>query len=171
MYRKKKIEVIFQNASAGWIRFQIKVGKSVFNSHFSAVFDPIPDLKHWIEAISLGVQQASFVYNSEGDFIKFNYSETQGELLVLRQFLNKDKNLVVKKKEIFSISSEYSNEVYLETLISRKQLVETIYYGLLQFIEYEKEIAEKWHKHYKESGCSNIYSFKSEIIENYLNNE
>ncbi|MBS1538343.1 MAG: hypothetical protein JST20_11420 [Bacteroidetes bacterium] len=57
------LTVDFYEVDAGWLFFTLRVGQQTFEGRFSDIYDPILDLRVWLEAISEGVQQTSFIYN------------------------------------------------------------------------------------------------------------
>ena len=76
MKKEKKLEPIeieFQKVYKGWLYFEIKVGIKSFRDRFSNINDPLSELKKWLEAIAVGVEQTSFEYNNERYYIKFDY--------------------------------------------------------------------------------------------------
>ncbi len=86
----KLLNVEFHKAISGCLEYKITIGEQVFEDSFSDVFDPILDLKSWLEAISVGVEQTSFSYDNEGQEFKFDFQR------------------VTWDKEIFVISELYA---------------------------------------------------------------
>lgn len=132
--RKKNIEiqhldVEFYKVEAGWLRFFIetKEWKSFFR--FSVVHDPILDLKYWLESIAIGVQQTSYIFDSEGEVMKFDFQE----------FKWKDACFLISEEEEGLIFTSY---------VSRRQLVEAFYLGLLKFASSDAFVSEEWEVEY-----------------------
>ena len=69
----EKLEVEFHKVQCGIMDFTIKIGTQVFRNNFTNILDPLPDFKHWLEAITLDVEQTSFTFDNEGSEFKFNY--------------------------------------------------------------------------------------------------
>ena len=118
MKEKPKIEILtvdFYEVDMGWLYYKLIIGKQIFDNRFTTTFDPLPDFKHWLEAISIGVQQTSFGYDNEGDHIKFNFERVYWD------------------RETLTI---YKNErVLIKANIDRQQIVKAFYLGLLTFAE------------------------------------
>lgn len=119
------LSVVFYEANAGWLCYRLTVGKQSFTNRFSHVFDPLPDFKHWLEAIATSVQQASFEYNNEGDYIDFRFEQVSQDEAALT-ILGADENDDIK------------------ALIDRRQIVEAFYRGLLTFASSDKFVAREW---------------------------
>jgi hypothetical protein len=128
--RKNKIfnlTVDFYRVDSGWLYYKLTLGKRTFDSVFSAVYDPIIDFKNWLEAISIGVKQCSFEFDTEGSDVKFDF------------------NRVSWDKEVLTISDPSSDYVtYIKGSVNRKQIVEALYNGLLSFAASDKFKSEEW---------------------------
>lgn len=147
-----EIKVDFYEVDAGWIMFRINAGDQCFDGRFSEVFDPLPDFKKWLEAISIGVQQTSFDYDPEGDEIKFDFKK------------------VCWDREVFSILDPYKNQrIYLKANVNRIQLVKALYLGLIKFYQSDKFISKEWEKEYiKERLCNTLKIGEKELITQML---
>lgn len=153
MAKKDKYAAIvvadFYEAIAGWIHFKIKIGNEVFEQSFSEVFDPIIDLKNWLEAISTNVQQTSFTFDPEGNKIKFD---------------------IIKVDNVwadFIISEPYEDDkIHIESTVNRKQLVKAFYWGLVKFSKSKEYNHRKWEVcYYKERLCENLQVDETELLE------
>ncbi len=156
MTNKPKIELLsvdFYEADAGWLRYKLTIGQHSFNDMFSHVFDPLPDLKHWLEAISIGVQQTSFQYDNEGDDIKFDFER------------------VCWDREVLTISEAYENgEIFIKSNIDRRQVVKAFYLGLLTFANSDKFNSQEWEVEYlKERLCKILNIDEETLIEQLAN--
>jgi hypothetical protein len=188
----EKLEVEFYDCVVGWLRLKISAGKQCENLSFSHCFDPLPDLKCWLEAIALGVEQTSFSYNPEGSVIKFDFLETAYSI---KDSENDEPPIFYSSHliDVFSLSFPfYGNDkifasdnvtlemimsnntipneqdrIFFKTWIDRKQLVEVFYNAILDFSKSERYNPEEWDKGYW-SGMP-LSEFSSEIIETYLN--
>ncbi len=144
----KLLNVEFHKAISGCLEYKITIGEQVFEDSFSDVFDPILDLKSWLEAISVGVEQTSFSYDNEGQEFKFDFQR------------------VTWDKEIFVISELYApKHIFMNAVVSRKQLVKSFYIGLLTFANSEKYKPEEWESPYDGTKLS---EFQSNIIEKFI---
>ena len=151
---KETINVDFQDTISGWINFTIKAGDKMFESMFSCVFDPLLDLKHWLEAIIIGVSQTSFSYDTEGSEFKFDFER------------NKNNEYLFT----FSNYGEEENKIYIEVQVDKKQLVEAFYNSYIEFTLSDRYIQGEWEKH-NGKGYDGLPAkeFKSQIIEKFLN--
>lgn len=152
MKDKPKIELLtvdFYEASAGWLYYNLTVGQQSFNNRFSYVWDPLPDLKYWLEAISIGVQQTSFQYDNEGDYIKFNIER------------------ICWDREVLTVSEAYEDgEIFINANIDRRQIVNAFYLGLLTFASSDKYSSKEWELEYlKERLCNNLGIDEETLIE------
>ena len=127
----KKLKINFHEVKYGWIEFTLTLGEKSFQTRFSEVFDPIPDLKKWLEAISIGVQQCSFFFDAEGPEIRFNLERISYD------------------REIFTVSQAYDDsEIFLSDCVDRYQLVEEFYIGLLSFRDSPSFDKREWEVEY-----------------------
>ena len=125
--KKEHLVVDFHEARAGWLYFKIKVDGQEFDGRFSVVFDPLLKLKHWLEAIVVGVEQASFQYDSEGPITKFDFERMGWD------------------KGVFSVSDTYENEKnFIKANVHKQQLIEAFYLGLLTFANSHKYRPKEW---------------------------
>ena len=129
--------VDFYEAKGGWLDYKLTVGQQSFVDAFSHVFDPLPNFKHWLEAISIGVQQTSFQYDNEGNYIKFDFER------------------VYWGKEVLTISEAYEDgQIFIKATTDRRQIVKAFYLGLLTFANSDKFDSKEWEVEYlKEHLC------------------
>ena len=123
---RENFEVEFYRTSAGWLDFRIKSGDKIFESCFSDVYDPLPDLKHWLEAISIGVQQASFIYDIEGEEIKVDLEDIKWGV------------------DRLTISSVTDEVIYVQSIVFRNQVVKAFYESIKSFAASGKYKKEEW---------------------------
>jgi len=145
------LTVNFHEAKAGFIYYNITTGKQTFNNHFSFCFDPLPRLKCWLEAISIGVQQTSFQYDNEGTYIKFDFKN------------------IFWPEEILTISdADEHNHFFIKTKIERRQLVKAFYYGLLTFARSDKYDPKHWELVYLKDELSKALNLEEVHLIPYL---
>jgi len=125
---QNEFSVEFINAEAGWLKFNVSFSIQTFIGRFSYVYDPLPDFKHWLEAIVTGVEQTSFTFDSEGYETTFNFEKTTAN------------------EGIFTISdpSEDSAKFLLQAVVPCRQLIIAFYAGLLDFANSDKYVAKEW---------------------------
>jgi len=190
-YKKTGIKVEFTECEVGWLYLTVSDGKRDIELHFSHCFDPLPDLKIWLEAIALGVEQTSFSYNPEGNIIKFDFLETTYSVK-LSEGTEKPEVFDTKPIDVFSLSIPFfgndkifahdnaslellmaekpipneQDEIFFKAWVDRKQLIEAFYNAVLDFEKSDKYNKNEWEReHWNGMPLSN---FRSEFIEKYL---
>lgn len=147
----QNLEIEFQSVRFGWIEFKLTLGEKSFETRFSEVYDPILELKSWLEAISIGVRQCSFFFETEGDEIKFDYER------------------IYSGKEIFTVTRPYEDsEIFLSDYIDCHQLVKAFYYGLLDFRNSPRFDKDEWEVEYMWERLSAALKFDYETLVNYF---
>ncbi len=153
MKEKIKIEVLkveFYEIDAGWLSYKITTKKQSFKDSFSHIYDPVPDLKYWLEAICIGVQQTSFQYNNEGMNIKFDFEKTYyfGKEILTIKDINED------------------GETFIEANVDKQQMVKAFYFGLLDFVNSDKLSPRQWEAEYfKERLCKMLKLSEKALIQ------
>ena len=66
------LTVKFGDCDAGWIRMLLTVGESSLTVRLSHIYDPLPDMLAWLEAITIGVEECGFRVDEEGAFVNFS---------------------------------------------------------------------------------------------------
>ncbi|MGI8542638.1 MAG: hypothetical protein ACR2MD_04080 [Aridibacter sp.] len=123
----QKLKIDFQEVKYGLLSFNLTLGKKNFETRFSEVFDPIIGFKKWLEAISIGVEQCSFSFDTEGLEVRFGFEQISND------------------REIFYAAEAYDNsEVFLCDYVDRFQVVDALYNGLLDFRNSSDFVAEEW---------------------------
>lgn len=126
----QEVNVEFYEATYGWLCFKVSAGDQVFDGRFSEVFDPIMDLKKWLEAIAIGVKQTSFNFDPEGDDVKFDFDRKRLDT------------------EVLTICQPYGDEIYLKVNVERKQVVNAFYRGLIDFSKSDRYDPREWEVEY-----------------------
>jgi len=145
------LTVNFYKVDAGWLYFELTIGNQRFDGMFSAVFDPLLDLKQWLEAISSDVQQVSFTYNPEGTVIKFDFKKIDSE------------------KEVFTISDIYGDEkCIIKAEVDRRQIVNAFYLGLLDFARSDKFKSKEWEIEYMKERMCKLSNLNEPELLDYL---
>lgn len=147
--KTEHLTVDFYEVGGGWLFFKLTIGEHTFDNRFSYVFDPLPDLKHWLEAISIGVQQTSFIYDNERTHIKFDF-EWKGW-----------------HREVLTISDTLEDgQVLIQENINSRQIVKAFYLGLLTFASSDKFSSREWEvEYYKERLCEILNIDEETLIE------
>jgi hypothetical protein len=188
-YKQEKIKVKFYESVVGWLRLKISAGEQYANLSFSHCFDPLPDLKCWLEAIALGVEQTSFSYNPEGNIIKFDFLETAYSVRETEDdeppicysshsinvfslsfpFYSNDKRFASNTLEMIMANKTLPNEqdeIFFKAWVDRKQIVKAFYKAVLDFSKSKRYKPKEWEKD-NWRGMS-LSKFSSDNIENFL---
>ena len=155
-----------------------------FEGWFSFVFDPLPALKRWLEAIALGVEQTSFTYCPEGTDLRFSFGRamcTERTDIEFPRYVGHHVDLFeihyVKDINYREFEGEYGTrwitpitpgECLFRVETDRKQLVSAFYLGLIDFFNSDKYNPKEWERFRRHRGTP-LRKFRSEIIEKYLN--
>lgn len=117
MYYDKieRLSLTFFQGTYDWLNFRVSVGDQSIRTRFWAHCDPLPKLKHWLEAICIGVEECAFSFDAEGDELKFVYDRNGW------------------RQSIFRIGYPYSSNQkwLLEGPVDHIQLVREFYIGFL----------------------------------------
>lgn len=152
----QKLEIDFKEVDAGWITLALKLGKQKNDFWFSWVFDPIWDLKHWLEAIAIGVEQCSFKVDCEGFEVKFDLEKISWDKEELR----------------ITEIGDYENPYELVGFVDRKQIVAAFYNGLLSFRESkkysDKHWKQEWEDEYLSERLMKYLKIKNDDLVSYL---
>ena len=118
----------------GLFYFTLKLGEQTLETNFSDVFDPMLRLKHWLEAIAIGVEQCSFTFDPEGNDIRFTFEQ------------------VTYDRAEYRVTYAWSDsDLLLNGNVDRRQLVSAFYDGFLaydaspEFDRYQWEVEPTWH--------------------------
>ncbi|MEJ7849648.1 MAG: hypothetical protein WKF92_16310 [Pyrinomonadaceae bacterium] len=142
------LSIEFIECRWGLLFFNLHLGEKIFETNFSNVFDPLPSLKHWLEAVAIGVDQCSFQYDPEGDDVCFNFERRCYDF------------------EVFSVGYAYDDEKsYFEGKIGRRQLVEAFYRGFLEYGNSPEFDRDSWAHDCIGEGSSELSEIRSPIID------
>ena len=146
------IEVQITDCDAGWLFFHVIINKKKIEVSFSHVWDATPDLKSWLEAICVGVQQASFIANEEGYFKKFQFTKIDKSdinLFSIRTFSEDD--MFEDVLEITSKISHNENDITLlekdVVFVNTNQLVQAFYKAFITFSKSDRYKILDWERY------------------------
>lgn len=143
----KKLEVeIWTEDDSGFIYVTLTLGHQIYETRFSDVWNPVEDLRRWLEAICIGVEESAFVIQNEGEDTKFNF------------------RIWGIGKALFFVGWEM-HDMYMVEHVNRVQFVREFYDRITEFLN-----PATFH-HQRNWGDDNHIKFKSKIIEEYLNDE
>lgn len=151
--KEAKIKIVFKSVEVGLIRYELYVkGKKInFRSVFSHVFDPILDIKEWLENIVHDDEVTTFLVDTEGEEYLFKYD--QGKFSLHNTYYSEEKN---HQKKIASVK------------VSRRELVEVFYYGLEDFFLSKMYKKDEWEFEIKKELACEKLQIDERQLENYL---
>ncbi len=169
MKENNELQLTFSNAEAGWIDLLFIYNNTVVKERISHCFDPLPQLKIWLESIVLGAEQTSFSYNNEGAIIKLDfercisfesvssnltnaYRANPIEIFTVSYPANQNYKYgnYATKEELLAYPTQSMNiqdEIMLRVAITRTQLVALFYTGLQQFFNSKDYDPLEWEYH------------------------
>ena len=133
MKLKVKIETLaveYYDIETGCMPIRITAGEKEYTDCFSCYWDPLPDLKQWLESIVQDVEQCSFTYDNEGQVITFDY-----------------KCLWLDRKKVCQFSvfwKDNNNSLLFKTLAETRQLVEAFYCSLINLYDSDEYNPREW---------------------------
>jgi len=113
-----KLKIEINSCEAGWIYFNIILGKQSIEISASSVFDPFDDILSWLNAIAVGVNSCSFTINEEGTEKTFELKYVSDNIYKFVLF-NDDK-------------------IILESYIERFQFLNSFYSSFVNFYNSDK---------------------------------
>ena len=136
----EKFAVEYFDVEAGWIRIKITSGEKAYYNRFSHYWDPLPDLRIWLESITQGAEQCSFTYDNEGQIIKFDFQRTF--------FNTKNRTRFEYENDLccFSVYWEDEKRLDFQAIVNKKQLVKAFYCGLINLYDSEEYSPLEWER-------------------------
>lgn len=128
----EKLQVEYYDVEYGCFPFRLKAGDKLYKDVMSCYWDPLPDLKHWLEALAIGVEQTSFTYDNEGQIIKFDAQ---------RKWVNRE------IRHLFTISWEDKKRIEFQVLLDKKQMIDAFYTTLIKFFKSADYDPKHWEWH------------------------
>jgi hypothetical protein len=117
----------FRDCDSGWIHFTVTVGTRTAEIRASELYDPFPDMLHWLEKIAAGRRRSAFVIDQEG--LKTQFVAIQ-----------KDAD-----KMLFGVRDIDGNaEVHIRKLVDRRRLVYSFYRSFVRFARSKRYVEEQW---------------------------
>jgi hypothetical protein len=119
------LQIRFRDCEAGWIHMDVTHVSDTVSVNLSHVFEPLPAFLAWLEAVSTGVEQCSFVIDEEGSLVEFKATT-----------LNSG-------KVRFQITPNYES-TKLDLNLSARELVGAMYRAYVEFSESPDYKPEEW---------------------------
>lgn len=74
----RRLELSFSDSEFDWINFTIRLGRKSLTTRFSAVYDPLPRFRRWLESLVLQDQPSSrFEWDAEGPTPFFDFERSR----------------------------------------------------------------------------------------------
>lgn len=127
----QNFSVKFCDCDAGWILMRLAAGEHSLTVRLSHVFDPLPDMLAWLEAMTIGVEECGFRVDEEGAFVKFS---------ARKQFCTSDPSRVYTTIDVVP---EYDVRPIQITLPTR-DLVAIFYRAFREFADSTAYVREQW---------------------------
>lgn len=141
MIEKKTSEIVefyLSKPTYGWIDTQVRIGEKEFFVSFSEVFDPFIDLKIWLEALAMGLKNATLMFENEGDICFFS----------MKKHIDKFYQIYDDDNYILELSF-YKSEEKISGFVNKKQAVSAIYNSVINYSKSSKYQANKYEWEYK----------------------
>ncbi len=127
--KNKKVKFTILSISNGWLDFKIKVGKKSFNGSFSAVYDPLLELKKWLTDICDNEKfYTSFSYFNELEAVRFTFVDK------------------ISSEEFIISDAQKVDKIYLKAKVDKFNLISAFYTEIVNYISSEKYHPEQWEK-------------------------
>ena len=123
-----RLSVTFDDCDAGWITLWLSAGLRTMRISMSHLWDPLPDMLAWLEAIAVGVEKCGFAVNMEGSFMHFSATRTY---------------VVGDWHSTLHVSPSYMAETF-ELRISTRELVKKVYEAFRGFAESGVYVPREW---------------------------
>ena len=133
----EKFDVEYFDVEAGWMMINLKQGDQTYEERMSHVFDPLPDLKSWLEAIVIGVEQTSFTFDNEGNDITFDARRHYG------RYDEPLYRLSIFWRDHYPVEEQLK----FQAIMSQKQLVSEFYNKLVKLFNSDEYNPKAWEQH------------------------
>lgn len=127
----QNLHVKFGDCEYGWITMNLTVDTYTLTVGLSHIYDPLPDMLAWLEAIIIGVEECGFNVDEESSIVKF--------------FARKEFNSIIKPHlfTALSVTPDYDVKPLRLTLPTR-ELVKTFYQAFRDFVTSDSYLREHW---------------------------
>lgn len=129
------LTVRFEGCEAGWIDFRLTAGQQTLSLRASHLFDPLPDLLAWLEAISLGLQRGGWTLDEEFQRVQFDIHEVAPQPIFGRR---SDPVLLTVRPD--------GNVAPLSCTLTRRDLVRAFDGALRDFVTSDRYRPAEWER-------------------------
>lgn len=143
----QKFQVHLTHAKHGFIYYEIQYGNIFFKNEFDTAFDPMMDLKNWLEEISIGLENQNTIrIENGGELIHFVFKEVQNKGFLFLSDYDPDKSI-------------------MRIPTTRKEVVRNFYKAVIDFSNSPKYEPEEWETVYlKDKLCKHFGGVSEETL-------
>lgn len=143
----QKFQLHLTHAKHGYLYYEIQYGNIFFKNEFDTAFDPMMDLKNWLEEISIGLEnQNTITIENGGELIHFVFKE-------------------VRNKGILFLSDYDPDKSIMRIPTTRKEVVQNFYKAVIDFSNSPKYEPEEWETVYlKDKLCKHFGGVNEEVL-------
>lgn len=165
----EELHIEFGDTEAGWMNINFIYMDKKYQERMSHCFDPLPEMKTWLENIANGAEQTSFAYDDEGTIVKFDF-----EYRTYLRIIDSGHPVLASRDpiEIFTISYPYFGnkryeddrdkeelllkeqqnmaekvKIVFRIEVERKKLIHAFYMGLINFFQSKEYRPLEWEFH------------------------
>ena len=129
------LTVRFDRCEAGWINFRVTSGPDTLELQASHIYDPLPALLAWLEAITFELPRCGWTLDEEGALVAFDVAEAEPA-----------ESLVRKPTSMrLTVTPDYAAPPLTCTL-GRRSLVRTFYQAVREFVNSDRYRPGEWER-------------------------
>lgn len=127
----KNLLIKFGDCEYGWITMWLTVDSYTLTVGLSHIYDPLPDMLAWLEAIIIGVEECGFNIDEEGSIVKF--------------FARKEFNSILEPHLFTALNVMPNYDVQpLQVTLPTRELVKIFYHAFRDFATSDSYVREHW---------------------------
>jgi len=127
----QNLAVKFGDCDAGWISMLLTYGENSLTVRLSHIYDPLPDMLAWLEAIVIGVEECGFCVDEEGAFVNFSAH---------KQLRADDQSRVYT---VLNVAPQYDVQP-LQAIMPTTDLVAVFYRAFREFADSSEYVRTQW---------------------------
>lgn len=125
------LSVKFGDCDVGWISMLLTSGGRSLRFRLSHIYDPLPDMLAWLEAITIGVEECGFRVDEEGAFVNFSAH---------KQLRADDQSRVYT---VLNVVPQYDVQP-LQAIMPTTDMVAAFYRAFRTFADSPEYVREQW---------------------------
>lgn len=129
--QKQNLTIKFCECDAGWISMLLTSGEISLKLRLSHIYDPLPDMLAWLEAIVIGVEECGFSVDEEGAFVNFSAH---------KQLRADDQSRVYT---VLNVVPQY-DVPHLQVTLPTFDLVDIFYRAIREFADSPEYVRTQW---------------------------